>query len=351
LISQDGDYTTQPDIKPFQFTFLSPPLSTDFGQSNKYVYNLSLNLLFGQTGGVHGFEFGSLINVNKDYMKGVQFAGLANIVGGEANGFQFAGFMNMVNEGKLYWQFAGFLNAAGDIEGWQFGGFMNSAYHVEGLQFGGFMNMADEVVGVQFGGFLNVAKYVKGTQIAGFLNVCDSIDGLPIGFINIVGEGGYSKFEVSYADVGNVFIAGKLGVKKLYNIYTIGKLNGPLNRMSFGFGVGNETDLGPKSHLNIEALVHQEMFIGEKKPNARFSSFMMVNKTNIWSQVKFNFGYQPNEGMELFVGPTLNVSTKGINGDIDSDLNMGPNWSIQDFDSKKGRNVRVWIGFNAGIRL
>ena len=82
------------ESRSFQFTFLFPPLSTNWINNVQIVNDVSLNLLVGVSGGVNAFELGGLINFGKYYMRGVQLAGFGNNVGGSVKGAQLAGYFN-----------------------------------------------------------------------------------------------------------------------------------------------------------------------------------------------------------------------------------------------------------------
>ena len=69
--------TVKYERRPFQFTFLFPPLSTNGINNVNTVNDVSLNLFIGVSGGVEAFEAGSFINidryhVNGSYIKGFQ---------------------------------------------------------------------------------------------------------------------------------------------------------------------------------------------------------------------------------------------------------------------------------------
>ena len=146
-----------------------------------------------------------------EVITGFQGAGFANVAGGMDYGFQGAGFGNFCGNGSVNFQGAGFMNVAGSVKG------------------------------IQAAGFMNIAGYVKGVQAAGFINICDSIDGVPIGFINIVKKNGYHKIELAGSELMYASASWKMGVQKLYNIYTIGKPFGPANSFLLGWGFGSES--------------------------------------------------------------------------------------------------------------
>lgn len=380
LFSQEKDEYPRAS---FQFTFLFPPLSTNGIQCGNTVNKTSINLLIGYAAGVEGFEAGSLINIDKAFVKGGQFAGFANINGGYmegaqfagfanfnrgfGNGAQLAGFLNLNAETMNGTQAAGFMNIAGmEMNGLQLAGFGNIArgynkgmqgsgfINVAGngkinVQLAGFANIARDVDGVQIGGFINKAKDVKGVQIAGFINICNSINGIPIGFINIVKEDAYRKIEFSSSEALYWNLSYKMGVRHFYNIYTVGKPAGSLKRWFYGFGIGTEKDLSEKVTVNIEGIVHQEIWL-----NKHANDFGYHDKLFLLNQVKGIFGFKLSDFVSFFAGPTLNVQVRHCNKDGDyNGSDLAPAWSFfeRKCNNKHKTNIKGWIGFNAGIRL
>jgi len=67
--------------RPFQFTFMIPPLSTNGVDNVNIVNDISLNLFLGVSGGVGIFEAGSFINIDRFFVEGIQLAGFGNSVG------------------------------------------------------------------------------------------------------------------------------------------------------------------------------------------------------------------------------------------------------------------------------
>ena len=114
-----GD-STKYERRPFQFTFLFPPLSTNGAKNAQIVNDVSLNLFLGVSGGVEVFEAATFINIDQYYMHGAQLAGFGNTVGGSVSGAQVAGFFNVAGTEVKGAQVAGFVNVAGDsLDGFQ----------------------------------------------------------------------------------------------------------------------------------------------------------------------------------------------------------------------------------------
>jgi hypothetical protein len=379
---QAQEDSTAHERRPFQFTFLFPPLSTNGAKNSQIVNDVSLNLLVGVSGGVESFELGGFINIDKYYVNGFQLAGFGNTVGGAVSGAQLAGFYN-VNGSALDGfqgsgfvnvagsevkgaQIAGFVNVAGDsLEGFQGAGFINvSGTTKKGAQvagFGnvagkgttnfqgaGFFNVAEEVEGAQVAGFINVAGKVKGFQGAGFLNICDSIDGVPLAFISVVKQNGYRKFGFTASEIQYANLSFKLGVRQLYTIYSFGKPSGPGSRWMFGGGLGTELDLSGKTMLNIEGTVHQELWIG----NTASPYFLRIDRLNLYNTVKFLFGWNLDDKVNLHIGPTFNVSVADTNPAIG---NLAwkeiPPYSFYSItrNNYDQTNIQMWIGIQGSI--
>lgn len=376
------DDSTAYERSPFQFTFLFPPLSTNGAKNGKIVNDVSLNLFLGVSGGVEKFEAAGFINIDQYYAKGFQIAGFGNTVGGYVSGAQLAGFYNVNGTGMQGFQGAGFVNVSGmEVKGAQVAGFVNVAGDsLEGFQgagfinvagtakkgvqaagFGnvagegpthfqgaGFFNVAEEVKGAQLAGFINVAGNVEGFQGAGFLNICDSIDGIPLAFISVVRKNGYRKFGFTISEIQYANLSFKMGVKDLYTIYSFGKPRGPGSRWMFGGGFGTELSLSEKMMLNIEGTVHQELWIG----NNATPYFLSIDRLNLYNTVKFLFGWNLDDKVDIHIGPTLNLSVADINPGVGVlAWNEIPPYS---FYSRTSNNydqthVQMWVGLQGSI--
>jgi hypothetical protein len=376
-----GD-TTLYEHRPFQFTFLFPPLSTNGFHNVNIINGVSLNLFVGVSGGVDAFEAGSFINIDRYYMKGVQLAGFGNTVGAYSKGAQLSGFFNVTGSHLKGLQGAGFVNVAGSwVEGAQVAGFANVAgdtltgfqgagfVNVAGgakkvvqaagfgnvsgggntsVQGSGFFNVAKEVEGAQLAGFINVAGKVKGVQLSGFINICDSIDGVPLSVISVVKKNGYRNFGFSLSEVQYANITYRMGVKHLYNIYSFGKPFGPGSRWMYGGGLGTEVDLTEQMILNIEGTVHQELWIGH--PAARH--FLYIDRMNLHNALKFLFGWNMEDKVRIHVGPTFNVAVAHSNPEFGR-LAYHPIAPYTMYNHTRSNyrqtNVQTWIGVQGGI--
>ena len=347
---QAQDDTTAYERRPFQFTFLFPPLSTNGARNAQIVNDVSLNLFLGVSGGVEAFEAASFINIDQYYVHGAQLAGFGNTVGGSAYGAQVAGFYNVNGTSLTGFQGAGFINVAGTkVKGAQTAGVINIAGDsLEGFQGAGFINVAEEVQGTQLAGFMNIAGNVKGAQIAGFLNVCDSIDGVPLAFISVVKKNGYRRIGFTASEVQYANISFKMGVKHFYNIYSFGKPFGPGSRWMFGGGLGTGLDLSENMMLNIEGTVHQELWIG----NPSNAYFLYIDRLNLYNSVKFLFGWNMENQVAIHIGPTFNVSVSHSNPDLGvMAWHEIPPYSFYNNTSNNydQTNVQMWVGLQGSV--
>lgn len=380
---QDEQEETKYEYRAFQFTFLFPPLSTNGINNINCINDFSINPFIGFSGGVGIFEAAGFINIDRytvtgiqlagfgntvgDYVNGVQVAGFYNVTGGSMNGVQAAGFINLAGTEVKGVQAAGFMNiGGGTFDGVQAAGFMNIAGEtgssVQAAGFGnvsgngsaefqasGFFNAANEVEGAQIAGFMNMADNVKGVQVAGFINICDSIDGVPLGFINIVKKNGFRAFEISISEVQYLNLSYKMGVKKLYTIYSFGKPLGASSRWMYGAGLGTQLDLSERMLMNIEGTVHQELWVAH--PDA--TRFLYIDRVNLYNTVKFIFGWTTNNSISLHLGPTLNVGVSGDNTySTVSERDLIAPYTLTKFKSHSNNTTtQIWFGLQGGIRF
>ena len=361
--------------RAFQFSFIYP-LGTSGVDAHKFSNAVSLNLIGGVNGGVRGFELGGFFNWNSGSVTGAQFAGFTNLNTGFAKGVQASGFGNWNGGDVTGVQFGGFANLnRGHATGVQFGGFVNynedgatgasgaglaNLYigEVRGFQGAGFTNVTigdtkgvaasgfanynhGTLNGVQIAGFYNHTRVLNGVQIGAF-NYVDSLKkGVPIGFLSFVRKNGYRRveFEANETFYGNLSF--KTGVKRFYNILSIGGSTKGIGYWGFGYGLGTAFDISEKVGMNIDLISYQVI------EGSRWQ-----NDMNLMNRLKVNAHYRFNNGMEVFGGPTYIVSTSDIT-DSEGNITGGtfePDWTF--YDKVHGdTRVRMYLGFNAGIRF
>lgn len=298
------------------------------------------NVIRGDNAGFQGSGFSNVVTGD---LKGAQATGFSNVVRGELDGFQGAGFSNVTIGDVDGAQVAGFVNVAkGNVRGGQGAGFINVAVgDVDRAQIAGFANVAHgNVKGAQISGFFNKAKNVEGVQ-AGFLNIADSVKGVPIGFLSIVKKGGYHRFELSGGESLHAAFNVKLGVKKFYNIFSIGTRQDQSNFFwAYGYGIGTWFPMGAKSGMNFDLMAyHVNPGVGH------------IGDVNLLNRLQMQYSYQPGKKTQLFIGPALNVmvTTHTDNEGLPLEPTFAPWMGYEETNS--GTYVGVYAGFNAGLRF
>lgn len=361
--------------KSFAQISVLPAFGTNTYESAETTNNISMNLLWGVSGGVDGLEVGGMMNTVRKDVKGFQAAGFGNRVGrnvtgtqvggifnknsGTTTGLQAAGVINLTNDVQAA-QAAGAINwARGDVAGLQASGLMNrvggdaAALQVGGLfnlnkgnakvQVGGLMNRAHNVEIMQFGGLINVAGgEVKGFQVA-LINVSDTVSGVPIGLINIV-KHGYNKVDIYASETLHGNFQLKLGANAFYNIFNVGAQVPPGDGSyiwGLGYGIGTVTTLSEKTTMNWELMA---IHISENET--------WTNTLNSIGQARFLWNFQIGRSIGFFLGPTANVMVSQLRnpetGKISSPVVP---YAIIDEDLDAKTNLKAWVGVNAGFRF
>jgi len=350
--------TNEKTHRPFQLSFISP-LSTNGIESPKIDNTVSINLLAGVNGGVKAFEIGGIMNWNQGSVQGLQMAGITNIVRGSMTGLQVGGIYNFSQESQSGVQIGGIANSTmkqsvgltlAGIANYQSGakgvsmaGITNVNFgKSSGLQVAGIANVnLGSVTGLQLAGIYNYVSTLNGAQI-GFVNYSDSVSkGIPIGFISIVRKNGYRKleFESNETFYGNLTF--KTGVRRFYNIFSIGGRPGKTGYWGPGYGIGSAWDVNPKVGMNID-LIAYHVNEGES----------WTNELNLMNRLKLNLSYRISPRLELIGGPVYVVSVSQITDAEGNVIGGGylPTWTLSDKVHGSTR-VSSYLGFNIGLRL
>jgi len=232
----------------------------------------------------------SFVNTTGGNFKGFQ-AGFINTTGGDIIGVQ-SGFVNTI-AGDLKGLQTGFINtAAGDTKGLQ-DGFINTTRSFYGAQIGFINTAAKGGQGLQMG-FVNASmQKLKGTQI-GFINYVDSIeDGIPIGFISIVRNGGYRALEYSFSEFYPFNAGIKLGVERFYTtIYAAYKSVNETSWEHFatGLGMGSIIPIASAFFINPELIYYTSP---TKDVNQQLTSFVP------------SFGFKFGNYFSISAGPSV----------------------------------------------
>ena len=386
--SQNGDEEGEQRLA--QITFITP-LGTNGIRSSDITNKISMNLLMGVSGGVSGFEFGGihnttkgdvrgfqvggfgnvttgisrglqfggLYNINLNLTSGVQIAGISNVIHGSSTGVHFGGITNYVSNeswafqaggianvtpmGNHGLQMAGITNVNGsEGEGTQLAGIANVNYgRPSSFQAAGIANISTNGIrGAQIAGIFNYAKRLNGFQMA-LINVADTLEkGVPLGLISIVNNGYYA-FEIEANDAFWINATYKMGVPKLYNIWTVGFQHQDGNEMwGVGLGIGSLMQVGKNWGLNFDLTATQ---VNENE--------WWTDELNLLNRLKFN-AWVDLGPLQVYGGPSLNVhvsNLKNEEGQPGGNL-IDPGFSFINEIHGDTRTI-VYPGFNFGLRF
>lgn len=366
--------TQQTKTRPFQITFVTP-MGTNGTNALNITNEFSINLLAGYNGGLDGIALSGFGSMLKNDMKGTQLSGFGNIVMGTGKGFQGAGqfnytqkhfngvqvsgFANIIANDAKAWQISGFTNVTtGTIDGAQLAGFANYAEgttigqagsfinvnkgDLKGIQIAGFANVnTEKTEGIQISGFANYTKTLSGVQLAPF-NYVDSLEkGLPIGIFSLV-KNGYKTIEISANETLYGVVSFKTGVKKFYNIISVGS-SIHHNKTYWGWGYGIGTMMPVKNDWNV-AIELLSYHINEDE--------WFTEALNLNNKLQITASKKVSEKTELFGGISWNVNVSELE---DHDGNafestFTPYYTFNEtYDNEI--NVKMYPGLTAGIRF
>lgn len=329
--------TSAQEKKTVQVSFIYP-VGTAGANSVDYKNNFSFNIIGGLNGGVNGFEFGSVANINEGDVNGCQISGVCNVTSGNNKGSIISGVCNMASGDSKGLLVSGVANLTkGKSTGVEISGVANVSDSHKGLQLSTINLVKNNLYGSQIG-VVNYAKKGKGIQI-GVVNVCDADDDvLPIGLFNIV-KNGYYAFEVSTNELFITSLSYKMGKEKFHTIFRVGiGEHNDKSVFSTGLGFGSIIPIKDKHKLNMELIcdaLHYNWKWGD-------------NKMNLLNQFNLNYQYQVTKHLGIKVGPSFKtfVTNQKENGEFASVIKM-PHTLFEHSGSKY--KVAGWIGFNAGM--
>ncbi len=329
--------TTKGDVSGFQMAGLGN-LTTGISKGVQFggLYNIDLKL-------TTGVQFAGITNVIKGPSKGAHFAGITNYVSNESWAFQAGGIANVTPEGNHGVQLAGISNVNGsEGEGTQLAGLINVNYGKSSkIQAAGLINVSThEVEGAQISGLVNYTKKLKGLQL-GLINVSDTVEkGIPIGLISVV-KNGYYAFELEANDAFWVNATYKMGMPKLYNIFTVGYRKQEGKEMwGVGFGFGSVLPIREKWELNFDLTATH---INENE--------WWTEDLNLLNRFKINVSYDLGK-LKIYGGPSLNVHVSQLKDEegLPGGNLINPKMSFYHETHGETRTV-VYPGFNLGIRF
>ena len=230
---------------------------------------------------------------------------------GKVNGLQVAGISN-VTKGNVYgWQLAGITNVA--------------TGKISGLQIG----------------LANYAKTLRGFQL-GLVNVAETVEeGAVLGLFSFV-KNGYTRVEIEANETFYANISVKNGLPWLYNIYMVSYKNkGDKTYWAPGIGLGTFLPISNKLGVNIDLTSQQ---VNEDK--------WWTEDLNLLNKLKMNVSYRLGNRMEIYGGPSFNLTISGIR-DAEGKVigeSFSPSWKSYEHTYPNNK-LKTYVGFNLGIRL
>jgi len=308
---------------------------SQLGHVNTSVGNttgLQAGLINTSRGEVQGAQI-SLINTAGSDLYGSQ-AGLINTSLGTVSGAQ-TGLIN-TSIGDMRFAQIGYINTSlGDTTGVQLGFINTSRGEMRGAQLG-FINTALRGGQLPQIGFVNTsAGPLNGMQL-GFINFADSIeDGIPIGFISIVRNGGFRAVEYVFSEFFPVGMGLKLGVERFYSTIFVAydvTEDRAWENFSLGFGIGSIIPIGqsfffnPELSSNFAPILHRE-------GTQQLLSFVPL------------VGFNINRHFSITAGPSVTWGwARGA-----ADASREPFFSIVNHDINDRHSIVV--GARAGLRF
>jgi hypothetical protein len=308
---------------------LAPRVGTSSAAPDR-VRNVSVNLVGGLARGLHGFELGAGINIERQFVCGLQLAGIGNLVDGPVDGAQIAPF-NLALDDVRGLQAGVVQIARASMEGVQMGPFNFVAGPLAGAQVGTANIASDRMSGAQVG-VLNVAAgRVKGTQI-GLANYADDSDA-SIGLVSVVRRG-RTDLEAWGTESGLAMAGVRHGSALLHNVYGAGVQLGGEHEWAIALGLGVNAPLARWLSLDVDLL---QTWIQKRAP--------FTNDVEL-STLEAAFGVPVGGVAEVLVAPTFNI----LHGE-DRGTGLAPPWRTFDFFDGSTSFVHGWVGLTGGLRL
>ncbi|WP_340104009.1 hypothetical protein [Rhodohalobacter sp. 8-1] len=290
---------------------------------------------------MQGMQAAGLMNIARD-MQGLQFAGIGNLSGSDMQGIQFAGIFNATADDAQGLLFSGITNISGrSTQGIVMSGITNISSEFQGIGGAGIINISRDFQGIQFAGIANVADQGQGIQI-GLVNLAREFEGVPVGIVSYYGNG-RKNLDLWFSDGGFTHLGLTLGTNPVYNKVSIGfnPLIGNRDVWSLSWSIGSYRTLDdawnqPKlrDYFSTHDFTFQRIFDGSwsSTPNAILS-------------YKYLLGKNITPKTALYIGPTANLQVSKQPGNSDY------TWYSISEATRASRDVRVWIGFTAGVRI
>lgn len=322
-------------FKPAGFSFF-----TSGNRNTGYGYNFQAGVIQSYAAAIKGVQFTLFLNDTGGEINGAQFSLFKNSAGSDVYGHQGTLGFNKI-EGNLHGSQGGliFNKVYGNINGAQFSGVFNlSRGDINGAQFSGIFNNAQSVNGAQIG-IINHAGIINGVQI-GLINRAEEMNsGIPIGLVNIIGNG--QLHGCTWYDGNNIFNFGlKSGTNYFYSLLSFGFTTNSEERGFYpGIGFGGEI---PFERFFIDLDLSLKGFIEYQNVNDKFE----FDKKGIFNSLRITGGVKIFERLSIFAGALLDLYVSEIGLPV-SRIHDGYNWSFESANNE----VKLYPQWIVGLQF
>jgi uncharacterized protein YjbI with pentapeptide repeats len=301
------------------------------------IEGAQFGLVQGGLGSLKGAQFG-LVDFAAGDIQGAQF-GLVNVGTGSLTGAQF-GLVDFARSDSLGLQ-AGTVNVVGgSFTGAQLGNANLTVSDFTGAQLGLANVSGGRTTGLQLG-LANVSVGRMHGAMIGLLNVAEDSNAA-IGLVNVLWKG-RAQVDVwgtdfGVASVGLVHGGSNGGVHNIYGIGITARHDEAIFAPSFGIGVRAVEK--PRFFVDIDAVATWLFF---------HDTLQDELDDSVIGTLRVPVGYRITEAIAVFVSPAINVSVaRRDENSLEDPSVLGGTRLTGD-----GANmlVRLWPGFNAGVRF
>jgi hypothetical protein len=185
---------------------------------------------------------------------------------------------------------------------------------------------------------VNVTK--KGGFQLGLINVRDTADGVSLGLINIVKQGGMMEAGIEAGEFIHTSLTFRSGVQRLYTKISVG-YNYTDDFLAVGAGLGTSFNLTEKLGLNLE-LTHTSLHITKISINEEY--------WKEFDQFSPLLNYRFAKRFKVYVGPSLNLLIQNENDASDKIVQKVKTPYSMYSKTYKNSTYDMWIGVTGGLK-
>jgi hypothetical protein len=164
---------------------------------------------------------------------------------------------------------------------------------------------------------------------------------MPIGLFSFVRRNGYRRLEISTDELNYANLTFKTGIRKFYNVLTIGGSFGIADKplYTFGYGIGSAVNFGRGWGANLDLTANKIM-----EATNRFDS-----SNGLFYRLSLGLEKKLSRQLALFGAASLTALTAKpgyLKPEKSGLYQVFPTANLRD-----GLDLTNWLGFQAGIRI